>query len=276
MTTKKVVGLSVIGFFAAIAGVVVSTMLLREDVYSTAKTVFEYFPTKFGVTPSATWEGALVLGIFTSVLQIVAAYIVSSDKFSPTIRWIAAPILGASMWFDNWTDVIFRSGYGAGNTKVATVSTLAFYTFGSEVLNSFSLLVVFSIWRSAISDLMWGTARLFQGVGSIAEEWVRFLGAAKRAERKDRGFDKQEPETPGENRGNTTGKPVQQTRSQRPPERTGQSSGYNPIPVEKVVQPSQDVPEFLSNMQGQNGRGQPFKDPSTYVPPSNNDRNRNN
>jgi len=183
MNNKKFVGLSIIAFLASIAGIVVSFLTLREDIISTAKTLFEYFPTRYGVTPAVNWEGAIILAVFTSVLQIVSASVAFSSKYGWGMRFGAFLALVASAWFDNWTDVVFRSGYLTGDTKIATVSTLAFYTFGSEITQSLSWLVFLNIWRVAISDVMWGTAKLIEGFNSISGEWSRFKSAAQRQER---------------------------------------------------------------------------------------------
>lgn len=259
--TKKFVGLSIIAFVASIAGILVSFLTLREDVISTAKTLFEYFPASYGVTPAVNWEGAIILAVFTSVLQIVSASVAFSSKYSPLTRIGAIITLIASAWFDNWTDVVFRSGYLTGDTKIATVSTLAFYTFGSEITQSLSWLVFLNIWRLAISDVMWGTARLVAGYKSIAEEWGRFKSAAHRAERRERGFE-------GDSSG-TSSRPQTEIREQSPNTQSNQqpargqretSDGveipYHPLsyPVEQV-QPPRDIPPFLQQQQNQNRRG---------------------
>lgn len=187
---KKIMGLSLVSFLASIAGIVVSFLLLKEDVISTARTLFDYFPQKYGVVPSASWEGALVLGVFISILQIVSTSVAFSEKFSTLIRVGAGAVLLASCGFDNWTDIVFRSGYLTGNTKIAVVTTLAFYTFGSEIAQSLSWLVFISVWRLAISDLMWGYAKFLAGMKSIAGEWENFKRAAKNKEEKERDLHK--------------------------------------------------------------------------------------
>lgn len=187
MTNSKLVGFSILSFLASIAGIVVSFLLLREDILSTAKTLFEFFPIKYGVIPSSTWNGAIVLGLFTSVLQIVSASVALSSRYGTWTRLLALVSLVASAWFDNWTDIVFRSGYLTGNTQIATISTLAFYTFGSEITQSLSWIVFLNIWRVAISDFMWGWAKLGAGFNSIKSEWRKFQSAAKRSEDKERG-----------------------------------------------------------------------------------------
>jgi hypothetical protein len=191
MTGNKLVGFSILSFLASIAGIIVSFLLLKEDVLSTAKTLFEFFPTKYGVIPSATWSGAIILGLFTSILQIVSASIALSPRYGTWARILATISLIASAWFDNWTDVVFRSGYLTGDTKIATISTLAFYTFGSEITQSLSWIVFLNIWRTAISDIMWGWAKLGAGFSSIQSEWKKFQSAAKRSEDKERGSGEQ-------------------------------------------------------------------------------------
>lgn len=180
---KKFTGVSLLSFVAAIAGVVISTLLLKEDVLSTAKTLYEYFPNTYGVIPSSTWQGAVILGLFISVLEIISASVAFSDKFNINTRFLAGATLLVSGFFDNWTDVVFRSGYLAGNLKVATISTFAFYTFGSEITQSLSWIIIFTVWRSAISDLLWGYARFIVGMSSIGSEWKRFRNAAYNKEK---------------------------------------------------------------------------------------------
>lgn len=178
----KITGLAFFVFLFAIAGIGISYMTLKEDVLSTAKTVFEYFPMKYQVTPAATWQGAIVLGFFTSIVQVVAGSVAFSKKFSNSLRTAAFIVFLAGCGFDNWTDVVFRSGNLTGDIKVAIVTTVAFYSFGSEILQGLSLIVFFTFWRLAISDLMWGWAKFLAGLNSIGEEWKRFRKAANKKE----------------------------------------------------------------------------------------------
>jgi len=175
---RKITGLAAISFIFAIAGIVISALLLKEDVTSTAHTIFEYFPSRYGVTPSSTWSGAIILGIFTSVLQVVAASVAFSNKFSGSTRGIAFLVLVSSVVFDNWTDVVFRSGNLTGDMRVAFATTLAFYTLGSEIAQGLSWLVFVGTWRVAFSDIMWGLAKFGAGWSSIGSEWSRFKRAA--------------------------------------------------------------------------------------------------
>lgn len=182
MNKTRITGLALISFAFAIAGIIISALLLREDVVSTAHTLKDYFPAQYNVTPASTWEGAITLGLFISVLQVVAANVAFSGRFSTTSRAVAIVGLISAVVFDNWTDVVFRSAYLTGNIKVAYVTTFAFYTFGSEVLQGLSWLVFVSTWRSAISDFMWGLAKFGAGFGSIRGEWNSFQRAAKNKE----------------------------------------------------------------------------------------------
>lgn len=182
---NKFVGLALISFLFSIAGIVISALLLKEDVTSTAHTIFEYFPSKYGVTPASTWQGAIILGVFTSVLQVVAAS-VAFGKFSIPSRGVAAIALVASLAFDNWTDIVFRSGNLTGNMEVAIVTTLAFYTIGSEITQGLSWLVFAGTWRVAISDFMWGWAKFGAGWQSIGSEWKNFQRAARNKEFSER------------------------------------------------------------------------------------------
>lgn len=179
---KRISGIAAISFIFSIAGIIISALLLKEDVISTAHTIFEYFPNRFGVTPSSTWEGAIILGVFTTVLQVVAANVAFSNKFGWNTRGVAIVSLIASLTFDNWTDVVFRSGNMTGNMPVAIATTIAFYTLGSEITQGLSWLVLVVVWRAAISDIMWGAAKFSAGVGSIGSEWSRFRKAAIRKE----------------------------------------------------------------------------------------------
>ena len=240
MTSSKLVGFSILSFLASIAGIVVSFLLLKEDVLSTAKTLFEFFPMKYGVIPSATWSGAIVLGLFTSILQIVSASISLSPRYGSWTRILATVSLIVSAWFDNWTDVVFRSGYLTGNTRIATISTLAFYTFGSEITQSLSWIVFLNIWRVAISDFMWGSAKLGAGFSSIKLEWKKFQSAAKRVEDKERGVDESLASKPQSTvrPASSINRPSSQTQSFRPAPRpdskvrpsdpTYHSISYNP------------------------------------------------
>jgi hypothetical protein len=179
---KKFYGVSLISFLASIAGVIISFLLLKEDVISTAHTVFEYFPSTYGVTPSTSWDGAIILGVFISVLEVVSASVAFSRKFSVSWRVLAAVSLALAGYFDNWTDIVFRSGNLQGDVRIATITTLAFYTFGSEVTQGLSWLVLVTTWRSSISDILWGWYKLKAGWASIGDERKRFEKAANAQE----------------------------------------------------------------------------------------------
>jgi len=168
-------GLTLISLIAAIAGVIVSFSLLKEDVLSTAKTLFEFFPTNFGVQPAMTWEGAIYLGIFVSVTQIVSASVASRKELAKTIRYTAGFLLALSIPFDAWTDIVFRSGNFTGNPVVATVTTIAFYTFGSELMQSLSWLIVLTSWRQGVREMMWFFAKGIEGIKSVAPEWFTIV-----------------------------------------------------------------------------------------------------
>ena len=131
--------LSIILFVASVVGVIVSSLGMYDDVMSTAHTLQNYFPSKFGVTPSSTENGNIRLGVFISSVQIVAAAIVVSEHFSKKYRILAGVLLAVSIVFDAWTDIVFRSGYLTGNIPVAATTTIAFYTFGTEILDGFSI-----------------------------------------------------------------------------------------------------------------------------------------
>lgn len=181
--TNKITGVAFISFLFSIAGIVISTLTIKEDVTSTAHTIFEYFPSQYGVVPSETWEGAIILGIFTTVLQVITANVVFSKRFSVSVWSVAALGLVASLLFDNWTDVVFRSNNLTGNLRIAIVTTVAFYTLGSEIMQSLSWLVLMATWRPAISDFMWGAAKIQAGLSSIGQEWGSFRRAASNKEK---------------------------------------------------------------------------------------------
>lgn len=175
----------IVGFVAGIAGVVISWSLLKEDIFSTAKTLFEYFPATFGVTPASTWEGAERLGWFTTILQIVAGTIAFTRGYNPWLRLVSLLLLGISAPFDNWTDVVYRSGFMKGDPTVAFITTVMFYTVGSELLQSFSWVIIISTWRQSVREIMRAFARIKAGVTSISGEWERIKRIADNAEAKE-------------------------------------------------------------------------------------------
>lgn len=124
----------------------------------------------------------MILGVFITVLQIVSASVAFAERFSVPWRVLAGVSLLASGLFDNWTDIVFRSGNLTGDMKVAVITTLAFYTFGSEITQGLSWLVFMSSWRKAISDLMFGWASFIAGLDSIGGEWKRVSQDASKKE----------------------------------------------------------------------------------------------
>lgn len=190
MTNKKkplIKGFALVAFFASLAGIYISFGLLKEDVLSTALTVFNYFPLEYGVTPATDMQGAMILGWFTTVLQIVTAGIIFSNGYFPKItRWIAIVSFALACGFDNWTDIVHRSGYLTGNMKVSIVTTFSFYTVGSEVLQALSWAVMITFWRTAISDVMWGWAVFLAGIRSIKNEMNNFHRSAGNIEKLNR------------------------------------------------------------------------------------------
>ena len=182
-------GIALVAFLASMAGIWISIYLLQEDVLSTAHTLFSYFPSKFGVTPATEWSGAITLGWFTTVLQVVTISIAfSSGHFSNRTRWLAGLTFVLACGFDNWTDIVHRSGYLTGNLWVSIVSTFAFYTAGSEVLQGLAWAVFATFWRRAISDVMWGSAVIGAGLQSISDERKRFASLARTQENSNRGL----------------------------------------------------------------------------------------
>jgi hypothetical protein len=228
MSNGKLMGISLISFFASIAGIIVSFLLIREDVTSTAHTLFEYFPSQFGVIPSSTWTGAILLGVFTSILQVVAASVAFSKQFATPSRVMAFVSFIFACFFDNWTDVVFRSGNLMGNVRIATITTLAFYTFGSEITQGLSWLVFANNWRSAISDIMWGWAKVQAGFSSIKSEWANFQRAATNKENKDRGVENKPQPNNHQTKQNTQHKPIYTP--VMPTQSSFSNSAYRPAP----------------------------------------------
>lgn len=217
MNKTKITGLALISFLFSIAGIIISALLLREDVVSTAHTLKDYFPIRYNVTPSSTWEGAIVLGLFISVLQVISANVAFSGRFSNTSRAVAFVGLISAVVFDNWTDVVFRSAYLTGDIKVAYATTIAFYTFGSEVLQGLSWLVFVSTWRTAISDIMLGAAKFGAGVKSISSEWKSFQRAANNMENNRTGDN------------HSSNKPSPPAFPYRPPQNPGNAQNFKPF-----------------------------------------------
>lgn len=172
--------LSVFLTVASLAGIVLSTLQIYEDVKSTAGTLLVYFPRQWGVFPVTTEPSSMVLGLFVSIVQIIAIAIAFSNMFSLSRRAGAGFIALVSVPFDAWTDIVYRSGYLTGNLAVSTVTTIAFYTFGSEALSAFSWLLFIATWRQAIADISWTIAFTIENVKTIAPEFKRFMAAAER------------------------------------------------------------------------------------------------
>lgn len=246
MNNRKFAGLSAISFLFAVAGIVISSLLIKEDVNSTAHTIFEYFPATYGVTPSSTWEGAIVLGIFTTVLQVVAASVAFSGSFPASSRGVALVSLIASLIFDNWTDVVFRSGNLSGDMRVAFATTLAFYTLGSEITQGLSWLVLLSSWRSAVSDFMFGYAKFVAGKNSISAEWSRFKAAAARKESKERFADGQSDHNQQDSRNQS------QNQSKNDPYKRNPNKYYSPTEIKEEIRQKIAAQNIKSNKEPYN------------------------
>lgn len=177
--------LLLVAMLAAIAGVFVSFSLLREDVLSTAYTMFDYFPATFSVTPASTWNGAIRLGVFITVMQIVTATIMAQKQYNIWLRVGCFILFFISMPFDSWTDVVYRSDALTGNLPVAISTTFMFYTIGSEVLQSISWIVIFTTWRKAIREGMRLSAQVLEGFRSIRTEWNTIKRQAENIERRE-------------------------------------------------------------------------------------------
>lgn len=235
-STKK---FSVLFLIASIVGIVISASLLKEDVMSTAHTLTVYFPVQFGVTPAMTEQGGVFLGIFISIAQVIGAAVWFSKQFSKPIRLMAALIFTLAVPFDAWTDIVFRSGYLQGNLAVATITTVAFYTFGSEIMQTLSLALFVSIWRQGFADMLWGFAYAWNSMGTMKREWGSFFSAAKRV------AERESAERVGErNTYQATSRQPVQPEEPRYPAPKPQPMIY-PRPAQAQPRPGQSVqPEF--------------------------------
>lgn len=176
----KIKGVVIIGFLGALAGVIVSMSLLYEDILSTANTIAEYFPVTFGVIPATTHNGAMIIGAFTSIAQIVGAVLGFNKSYDKKTRTIGKSFFFSFMIFDAWTDVVHRSGWFTGDLPIAISTTLVFYTLGSEFLQGLSWLIIGSTWRKTITEIMWGTNTFLHGMRTIRREWVSLSNAAQK------------------------------------------------------------------------------------------------
>ncbi len=192
MANKKIVlkkenVLDKLPIFAVLVGVsltAVGLFFIKDDVYSSAKTLFEYFPAKFNVYPASKFENALMLGVFLSLIQAVTMAIVPSKNFSWKLRLSSLIMLIISILLDNWTDVVHRSQYLQGNIYVATGITVGFYTLGSEIATGLGLYLIGLYMRPALSQLMLLWAMLGSLIDVIRSEWNNYVKVAKlRSER---------------------------------------------------------------------------------------------
>lgn len=158
----------------------VSLSLIKEDVISTAGTLFNFFPSKYGVAPAETYDGAVMLGIFTSLAQAIAMGIIPMRDIKRGTRISAIIIFLIFLPFDNWTDIVHRSNYLSGNIWVSSGTTFVFYTFGSEVAAGLGWYAVFKFLRPAISQIMLLIASLIAFFGMIGKEWKNYMQVARK------------------------------------------------------------------------------------------------
>jgi len=192
-----------IAFLVGLSVALLGTALIKEDIASTAETLFVYFPIRFGVTPSVTRTGAVFLGVFTSLVQAIAIGVATSKNFTTSTRISAGVLFIIFLPFDNWTDIVHRSGYLSGNIWVAVATTIIFYTFGSEVASGLGWLAVALFFRPALSQLM----LIFASVGAffkvLKTEWRNYTRVA--ANRANRYVEERRKNLEGENpRGKTS------------------------------------------------------------------------
>ena len=168
----------------AIATLAVGISLLRDDVLSTAETMYTYFPQEFGVYPAMDFTGAIVLGLFVSVVQMVSLVVATSPAFDKNVRVIAWIVYGILAFLDGWTDVIHRSNKLKGDVGVSVGVTLGFYTLGSEFSSSLAIAVIATFWRKATSDVLFGWAQISAFLSNIAREYSSYRRAANNRESK--------------------------------------------------------------------------------------------
>jgi len=166
-------------FILGLAVALVATYLIKDDVISTAETLFNYLPIKFDVRPTEAWEGALVLGAFTSLVQAIAMGIMPMKDAKTGIRISALVIFIIFLPIDNWSDIVHRSNYLSGNIWVAVGTTFIFYTFGSEIAAGLGWFTAFKFFRPAISQLMLLSASFFAFFGIVKAEWSRYMQVAR-------------------------------------------------------------------------------------------------
>lgn len=260
---------SVILFLSSIVGIALSFLLLKEDVLSTANTLYVYFPSQFGVTPAITEDGGLFLGIFVSVAQIITLAIALSASYKVPIRVIAGLFFALAMPFDGWTDVVFRSGYLKGDLIVATITTIAFYTFGSELLQSLSWVLFLSVWRQAIADIMWSLAYGANSVSTVGREWTNFVIAARNVARKEadsrisRHNNRYVPTSPSRSYEQSL-----KTTDQKPKTSEPIRSESWPRPAPRPVSPSMFVPPKPKSASATSSRDPKYRSEPTYHPMS--------
>lgn len=224
--------LSVFILFSAVALMITSLFMIKEDVYSTTMTLLVYFPLAFEVNPASDLIGALALGAFVSLTQVVTIAVALNDNFLQTTRIVSIVLYVCFMLFDGFTDITHRSQYLTGNIYVASAVTFAFYTMGAEILSGFSGLLISKYWRRGISDIMLFIAGIVAFFKNVAHEWSNYRRIAGKKE--ERYISSREQElgggfVPSQSRPQQNQNPQMRGQySQRPPQQQGQFSHPNP------------------------------------------------
>ena len=161
---------------------ILSAFLMVDDVMSTAETLYVYMPSEYGVIVVMTAQGSYIAGTFVTVSQIATILIWTNNEFDNKTRWSAFFAWVISMIIDNWTDIALRSSYFTGDIAIATISTLWFYTIGSELLSGIGLLLFTKYLRKGYSQAMFFIAKIGAFFSVQKKEWKINKGIANKKE----------------------------------------------------------------------------------------------
>ena len=262
MNQRKLNGLMIFLFLSSIAGIIVSYTLIEEDVLSTALTLFEYLPSRYGVRPAVEWEGAVRLGIFTTVAQIISGAIMGNKSIPKFWRWVAGIMFVVFMPIDYFTDVVHRSAYFTGNLPIAVVTTMIYYTLGSEMLQAASWVMLFMTWRVGIRELLWALTNVVEVVSNLGNDWRRMRGNANSVSQRELNEQMRSMGTGGIQ--NTSYQPRSSSASNQPVLRPASQMSPRPAPKPVSRQTSFVPPEptyhplSYDNKPQRGGDGEPF------------------
>jgi len=147
---------------------------------STAHTLFEYVPQTYGVIVISEFNAAIAVGLFFSLGQAISAAVFSNPSFGISKRVAAFLTYGVLAYMDGWTDVIYRSVYGSGDTLISLAVTLGLYTFGTELMTAFTWSIIGYYAKPALSEILYFFAKLQNAGARISKEWKHYVDAAKR------------------------------------------------------------------------------------------------